>query len=113
MAAREIAETQGFARILKQLSKKYPDLEDRVTDALKIYAALGPTPRSAQIPGLDGKPVFKERLPLRDRGGKGGARIIYYCDSGKVVPLFLYVKASREDVPVNEIRDALKVAHLL
>ena len=113
MAAREIADAQGFARILKQLSKKHPNLEDRVTEALRRYAAQGPTPRSAQIPGLDGKPVFKERLPLRDKGRRGGARIIYYCDEDKVVPLFLYLKTSREDIPVNEIRDALKAAHLL
>ena len=113
MAAREIAKPQGFVRILKKLAGKHPGLKISVCEALKICASQGPGERSTQIPGLGGEPVFKERLTLRDKGRRGGARIIYYCNEEKVVPLFVYVKASQNDVPVNEIRNALKAAQLL
>lgn len=113
MAVREIAKSQGFTRNLKKLAGKHLGLEVSVCEALETYASQGPTGRSTRIPGLAGAPVFKERLALGDRGRRAGARIIYYCNEEKVVPLFVYVKASQKDIPVNEIRDALKAANLL
>ena len=105
--------TTSFTNSLKQLSKKYPELRNTVEDALKQYAATGAPRSSDKIPGLDGHPVFKERLRLRDKGQRGGARIIYFCDSDRVLALFLYVKASQTDVPTKEIREALKSARVL
>lgn len=110
---REIAKTTNFTNNLKQLSRKYPELKSTVEDALKKYAATGATPSSDRIPGLDGHPVFKERLPLRNTGRRGGARIIYFCDSDRVLALFLYVKTDQADVPTKEIREALKSADVL
>ena len=66
-----------------------------------------------KIPGLDGHPVFKERLPLRNQGRRGAARIVYFCDRRRVYALFLFVKGDQEYVPVKEIRDALKSTGLL
>ena len=113
MAAREVEATVSFARSLKQLSKKHPELQNAVQNALDEYSNKGPTHRSDKIPNLDGQPVFKERLRLSNQGQSGGARIIYYCDSEQVIPLFLYVKSGQADVPAKEIRDALKAADLL
>ena len=110
---REVAKTTSFTNSLKQLSKKYPELENTVEDALKQYAATGATRSSDKIPGLDGHPVFKARLRLRGKGQRGGARIIYFCSSDRVLALFLYVKADQMDVPTKEIREALKSAHVL
>ena len=107
MATREIVPTEGFARSRKRCSKKNPGLDEAIADAVNRYAAKGPT-GADQIPNLNGCPVFKERLRPRNRGSRGGARIIFYCDDVYVVPLFLYMKSDREDVPPKEIISALK-----
>ena len=43
-------------------------------------------------------------------GKRRGARIIYYCDEERVVALFIYAKNTISDIPVKEIKDALKNA---
>lgn len=63
-----------------------------------------------RYPTLDGLPVFKDRLGYGNVGKRGGARVIYYCDDGRVVPLFVYVKAKDADIPAHEIRAALAAA---
>ena len=113
MAAREIEVSNSFARSLKQLSKKHLGLNDEVNDALERAADSGPAPTADKIPGLDGHPIFKERLRLRNQGRRGAARIIYYCDKRRVFGLFLFVKADQEDVSTKEIREALKSTGLL
>ncbi len=105
--------SNSFARNRKKLSRKYPELNDEVGVVLERVANSGPAATADKIPGLDGHPVFKERLRLRNQGRRGAARIIYFCDSRRVCALFLFVKADREDVPAKEIRDALKAADLL
>ena len=112
-AARKIMKAKGFVRNLKQLSKKHPALKSAVENALNRYAVDGATQTSDKIPGMAALPMFKERLRVHDRGCRGGARIIYYCDPDRVVAMFLYLKASQSDVPVREIRDALKSVGLL
>ena len=108
MAVRHVDRTAKFARSLKGLSKRHPDLNGAIITALARYATSGPTKTSQQIPRLKGAPVFKDRLAFGNRGQRGGARIIYYCDAECVMAMFLYLKGEQEDVPVNEIWDALK-----
>lgn len=60
-----------------------------------------------KIPGLGGAPVYKVRLPLGDKGRRGGARLIYYCASDLVLAMYAYAKSDIADIPVNQIRDAL------
>ena len=108
MASRATERTPGFERCLKRLSKKHPSLCDTVNDALEGYASTGKTAASDQIQGLDGRPVFKERLSICNQGKRKGPRIIYYCDSHRVVGMFLYTKNEQDDVPVKEIKKALE-----
>ena len=65
------------------------------------------TPRGTQIPGLDGAPVYKVRLPFGHRGKRGGVRLIYYSAPDLVLAMYAYAKSDAEDIPVKQIRDAL------
>ena len=116
MAAREPEVSTNFARSLKQLSKKHPELRRAVDGVLKRAADSGPPDTADKIPGLDGRPVFKERLRFRNQGQRGGARVIYFCDEDcderTVYGLFVFAKSIQEYVPPNEIRNAMKAAGL-
>jgi len=112
MPDRQVERTASFANDLKALSKKHPALGQRVDEALAEYAANGKSHTSHQIPYLNSLPVFKDRLAFGDRGKRGAARIIYFCDQDRVLALFLYTKGQQSDVPRNEIRAALKSAGL-
>ena len=113
MSVRKIERTKTFADNLENLSKKYVELGSAVDAALNRYAATGESTTSFRLMRVKGLPVFKDRLAFGNRGKRGAARIIYYCDSERVVALFLFAKSRREDVPTREIRDALISAGLL
>ena len=110
---REVTRTRSFERSLERLVRKHPELEETVEAALRGYASNGPGRNSDKIPGLSGQPVFKQRLRLSGQGQRGAARIVYYCDSDRVLALFVYVKSGRDNVSPGEIRDALESAGLL
>ena len=110
---REIRRTDAFTRDLNRLSRKHPDLINTVEDALKDYAAAGSASTSMRIPGLNKRPVFKERLPVDGKGKRGGVRLIYYCDDKLVLAIFVYTKSEQRNVHQKEIREALKAADLL
>lgn len=112
MSARKIDPTKTFLSNLKDLSKKHPDLSDAVDEALDGYAETGESSASSKIPRMKGLPVFKERLAFGNQGKRGAARIIYYCDSELVVPMFLYTK-NVQAVREKKILDALKSADLI
>lgn len=106
MAERQITRTEAFESHLKRLSRKYPDFPSAVGKFLN-EAAKRKVPVGDQIPGLAGEPVYKARLPLGNKGKRGGARLIYYCSPDRVVALYAYAKSDIEDVPAKQIRDAL------
>lgn len=112
MAAREPEVSTSFARSLKQLSKKHPELKDAVSAVLMRAVNSGPPDDADRIPGLDCHPVYKQRVRLRNQGKRGAARIIYFCSENgekrRVYGLFLFVKSDREDVHSASIRDAMK-----
>lgn len=110
MAARAIEQSSGFKSSLRRLGKNRPGLEQEVSNALAAYAADGPPPD--RIPGVDGNPVFKERLALPNQGKRGGLRIVVYCDDDRVVGLFLYLKGDKGDVTDTVIVNALKKCDL-
>ena len=100
----------AFRRNLKKIDKKYRGTADRVGEILGEIESTGVEPRRAKkIPGLDGVPVYKLRIRA-DRTRGRDARLIFYYDDKKLVPLFIYTKADREDVGLAEIRDALYAA---
>ena len=113
MSVRKIERTRTFADNLKNLSKKYAGLSGAVDAALNQYAATGESATSFRLIRVKGLPVFKDRLAFGNRGKRGAARIVYYCDPERVLALFLFAKSKREDVPTREILDALKSAGLL
>ena len=112
MPGRRIERGDRFIRDLRLLTRRHRDLPNTVATFLDRYSTEGPSARYRQ-PGVDGLPVFKERLPLQGIGRRGGARIIAYCDDERVLALRLYTKSDVEILPVGEIRDALKDAGLL
>ena len=105
MAERRIERTDVFNSDVERLARKHRDFEGTVDEFLK--AARRGAPDGMQIPGLGGAPVFKVRLPLGDKGKRGGARLIYYCSPDLVLAMYAYAKSDTEDIPVTQIRDAL------
>lgn len=74
---------------------------------LRRIAKDGPSDTANRIPNIKGKPVFKERMGTGTRGKRGGLRLIYYCDDGLALPLFIY-KKNQPDVSVKAITEALR-----
>ena len=107
MKSRKVIYTEGFSKSLKLLIRKHPDLQDTVRVYLDECSTSGTPRTSHRIPKLGEYSAFKDRLPLRGVGKRGGARIIYFCDADCVVALFLYTKSSRENIPLKEIKRAL------
>ena len=108
MPEREILRTEAFERSLRRLARRYPDLPDMITQALRKYAIDGPSSMRYRQQGVGGRPIFKERLTLRGTGKRGGARLVVYCDDERVVALFVYVKSATELIPEKAIRKALE-----
>lgn len=106
MPGRRVERGDRFERDLRRLARQHRDLPDTVAAALDRYAAEGPPGRYRQ-PGVGGLPVFKERLPLRGTGKRGGARLIVYCDAERVVALRLYTKSAVGVLPRGVIQEAL------
>ena len=106
MAKRRVEHTDVFDSNVARLARKHRDFARTVDEFLK-EAARRDVPNAMQIPGLDGEPVFKVRLPLGDRGKSGGARLIYYRSPDLVLAMYAYAKSDTEDIPVTQIRDAL------
>lgn len=112
MAQRTIHRSDGFDKDLKKLCKKYRDLEGSLKVVLEAVATSD-APPGKQIPGLNGAPVYKERVPCGNKGKRGGGRIIYHATPAEAHLLFVYVKNDVEDIPNKVLRDALADAGLL
>ncbi|MXW11801.1 MAG: hypothetical protein F4X84_00335 [Synechococcus sp. SB0662_bin_45] len=55
------------------------------------------------------------RIPAQGRGKSGGARVVYYCDRGRCLPLLIYVKSEKADLSSadrKQIKEALQAAGL-
>lgn len=97
---RECRRTPAFEKSLKALAKKHRGLDNTVRQILDSIAVDGPRETAHQIPGLDGEPVFKERVAWDGSGARGSARIIYRCDEQRVLALLIYAKNDTE--PANK-----------
>ena len=103
---REIKCNSTFDRELKRLLRKHHNLEQEICTTIQKFVNDGET--GSRIPGLSGLPVFKTRTKLNNTGKRGGLRLIIYCDCQSVIPLFIYSKSDIGNIPIKEIRDALK-----
>ena len=103
---RSIERASTFDKLLKKLSKKHPDLPKTIEKELVRFASAR-KPIGNKIPHIDGRPLYKERLPIGNLGKRRGARIIYSCDDDRILALFLYAKSDRSDVPLEEINKVL------
>ena len=105
-AGKRVEWTPKFRGQLAKLSKKHRGLEDQVIDFLKDLADEKVRPGD-RISGVGGRPVFKVRIPLGNRGKRGGARIIYYRDTDRLWALFLYAKGEQGNISDADIQKAL------
>jgi mRNA-degrading endonuclease RelE of RelBE toxin-antitoxin system len=119
MAARKVERTSRFDRDLTQLAKKDRGFRKIVGDFLKERANGVPFSGKDRMPNVEGKPVYKARLPFRGKGkpfrGKGkrhGARIIYHCDSSGILALRIFDKSTIKEPPANDLKQALLSAGL-
>jgi hypothetical protein len=93
----EFKELRIFERELRRLCRN-EDEENEV----KVFVAKHRT-RGARLNSLG---IRKIRVPLRGKGTRGGARIIYYyCDEKCTFIFFLliYSKADKEDLAPGEL----------
>lgn len=110
---RSIDHNPKFQKNLKALSKKDRATPEDLERLLSDIAEHGPPPRADRIPNLKGSPTYKQRLGIGNSGTRSGIRVIYYCDSQRVVPLFAYSKGDSANVPTKQIASALRAAGLL
>ena len=108
MSVREVRRGERFNKALRRIVRNHRGFEKTVEEALEHYARGGPSSTSNRIPGLKGRPVYKDRLRLPGTGKSGGAPIIYYCDDDVVAALLLYLKSEGELALEAEIRDVLR-----
>lgn len=106
MVERRIERTGRFESDVEGLDRRHRDFAQAVDEFLKDEAQRD-VPSGSKIPGLGGDPVYKVRLPLGDKGKRGGARLIYYRDSALVLAMYAYAKSDTADIPVKQISDAL------
>lgn len=104
---REIERSPAYKKDLKKLVRKYRDLKRTVNEYLEACALHGPASNAHRMPDLDGRPVYKQRLKLGNKGTRGGARLIFFCNSEVVRAVRLYVKTDTADIPSQSIRKAL------
>ena len=109
MVKREIRKAPTFGKNLKTLEKKHRNISAAVEEYFECCITEGPPPTSSKIPRNDGKPVYKDRIPLPGSGKRGGARVIFYCDEKIVAPLYCYQKSDQENISSSKIEIALDV----
>ena len=109
---RKIKRVDKFNRDLRKLSKKHPDINASITGALDEISRKGLENTDNLIPGLGGRPVYKRRLKLGNKGKQAGVRLIFYFTESILIALFVYAKGSKENVPPREIAEALKSVEL-
>lgn len=111
MVSREIHRTPDFHKSLQHLQRKHRDLPAAITKTLKAIAESG-VPEGDQIPGLDGRPVYKTRVGFGNVGKRGGARLVYGLTEALVVAMFVYLKSEMENLPTIVIKEAIAAGAL-
>ena len=101
----------AFRRQLRRIDRKHPGTADAVAGTLEDIANRGVPHKALRIPGLQGAPVYKLRIPLSGAGTLA-ARLILHYDGKVPTPLFAYTKADTVDIATREIRNALRAAGL-
>jgi hypothetical protein len=104
-----------FLRLLKQLKKKYrqidADLKDLFEEVEKDYELAA---NAAAIPSWKGE-VWKHRCASRDMqvGQSGGFRLISWVDKQEephvLYPLLIYPKSEKEDAAAIDIAEAMRL----
>lgn len=97
MQGRRIETTTKFDKELKRLSKGHHGLKEKVETILERLAT-NKIPAGDRLIGYDEHELRKIRCGTGTKGTKGGARIIYYKDGSKLVPLTIYLKSNQVDV---------------
>ena len=103
-----------FERALQSFAKKDRRLREQVGKVLELRLQQGPG-NDPKLQRVEGCPVFKTRIPAQGCGKRGGARVIYYCDHERLLPLLIYLKSEKENTnreDIGQIRNALQAAGL-
>lgn len=112
-ASQPLAFWPHLDREIKRLKKKYPNVEQDITEALNDLES--PTIRKDPVPSYHGR-LLKVRVRSSDmkRGARGGFRILLYGVSNPApqpptwYPVTVYAKTEREDLPKDQVKDLLR-----
>jgi len=88
-------------RLFTKLTQKY--LDEDTYSGIQSHLIVNPEAGDL-VPGSGG--VRKLRWSLRDRGKRGGVRIIYYARTrqGQIWMLTLYNKSEESNIPAHTLR---------
>ena len=103
-----------FEKALQSSTRKDRRLREQVDKVLALRLEQGPG-NDPKLQRVEGSPVFTTRIPAQGCGKRGGARVIYYCDHERLLPLFIYIKSKKENTnreDIGQIRNALQAAGL-
>jgi len=99
-------ERRALERRHHHLAKKL-DGDGKNEKGLLAELADNPT-LGDRIPGL--RNIFKIRIKGEGAGKRGGYRVIYYYEESLVVPITIFAKGDKEDVPNAILLEALRAA---
>lgn len=103
---------RAYFRQCKKLNRKHPGAKDEIDRIISTIEECGHLPNKAiQIPGLNGKPIYKLRISI---GGFGAlaARLIFHYDGKHLTPLLVYMKSDTENIAHSQILNAFRAADL-
>jgi mRNA-degrading endonuclease RelE of RelBE toxin-antitoxin system len=100
----EVKLTDAFERMLKRVAKQHPD----VIDALRVV--INSLEQSPTQGTPIGKSCYKIRIPLGNKGKRGGGRLITYVltQDLEVYLLAIYSKNSQATLRNQELEQLLK-----
>lgn len=107
---RTVIFSDRFPRILKELRKKYRNVEadlDNFVDSLEQGVEI----EGDRLQGTGDYLVYKARVASRDmqRGKSGGFRVIYYIKTeAYIIIITMYAKTEQVDISTDEILEIIE-----
>ena len=103
-----ILTTENFEKEYKKLLKKYPTLKQTFQTMVQNLKS-GITQNAKALPGFSHK-VYKVRLGDKQKGKRGGFRVIYFIQNSKniIYLISIFSKSDKNNISNSEIVSILK-----
>ena len=100
----KVSLTEAFERMLKPIAKQHPDVFSVLQD---LIDRLEQSPKEGTPIG---KSCYKIRIPLGNKGKRGGGRVITYVvvHQEQVLLIAIYTKNTQATLTAKELEELLK-----